>query len=248
MTLDVENKLSAMKEGGALLGKVRNKLAGMVAPGVTLLDIELEAARLLEETGGEVAFTKVQNYYWATCINVNEGVVHGIPTDYRIQDGDVVSIDVGLWFKGFYTDTSTSVIAGKGSEELKRFLNAGKESLQLAIAEAKLGNRVGHISQAIEKRLKQAGYNPIHELTGHGVGSKLHEKPHIPGILSGDISKTPLLQLGQTLAIEVIYAMGKPDIIIAEDGWTIETKDGKIAGLFEETVAITETGPLILTI
>lgn len=247
MTPEIEKKISCMQEGGRMLGEIRNQLAQMVAPGVTLMQIEEKANELLLKTGGEPAFKKVDNYHWATCINVNEGVVHGIPTNYVIKDGDVVSIDVGLWYKGYFTDTSTSCVAGEPNPDLEKFLQVGKQTLQMAIERARMGNRVGHISEIIENQLEKVGYHPIEELTGHGVGVKLHEKPHIPGVLDAQLQHSPLLHLGQTLAIEVIYTMGKPEIVVDADGWTIVTKDGKIAGLFEETVAITETGPLVLT-
>lgn len=240
-------KLTAMTEGGKYLGEIRQKLVDMVKPGLTLAQIDQQAEKLLLATGGEPAFKRVPDYSWSTCINLNQGIVHGIPDDTIIQDGDLVSIDVGLYYQGYYTDTSTSTIAGTAQPKLQKFLEIGRQALADGIAAATLGNRAGHISLAIEKSLAKHDLYAIPSLTGHGVGNELHEAPHIPGLLIGKLKKTPTLYPGQTLAIEVIYTPGSTDIITEPDGWTISTKDGTISGLFEETVAVLEEGPKILT-
>lgn len=244
--MDADLKIQAMSEGGQMLAEILKKLVAIAKVRVKLSEIEDEARKLLMETGGEPAFMKVPGYKWATCINLNEGVVHGIPNGREIKDGDLVKIDVGLFFHGYYTDTSTSVLVGE-NDELQKFLAAGRVALEKAIEQVKMGNRVGHISQSIQETLAKFELKAVPELTGHGVGRELHEKPYVPGVLSSPIDNTPLLYDGQTLAIEIIYTSGKPDLILANDGWTINTKDGKIAGLFEETVAVTSQGPLRLT-
>ena len=244
--MDADSKIQAMSEGGEMLAEILKKLVAIAKVRVKLSEIEDEARKLLMETGGEPAFMKVPGYKWATCINLNEGVVHGIPNGREIKDGDLVKIDVGLFFHGYYTDTSTSVLVGE-NDELQKFLAAGRVALEKAIEQVKMGNRVGHISQSIQETLAKFELKAVPELTGHGVGRELHEKPYVPGVLSSPIDNTPLLYDGQTLAIEIIYTSGKPDLILANDGWTINTKDGKIAGLFEETVAVTSQGPLRLT-
>lgn len=242
--MDLKKK-ELMIEGAKYLAEILNKLVEFSKSGVTLIEIDKLAEKLLNQHG-EPAFKKVPGYRWSTCINVNEGVVHGIPTDRILQDRDLVKIDVGLFYKGFYTDTSTSVIVGD-NQDLVEFLNVGKFALDSAIQQAKIGNRIGHISKSIQDILTKHGYSAIPELTGHGIGTQLHEKPYVPGVLVGKIENTPLLYEGQTLAIEVIYTSGSPNIILAKDGWTINTKDAKIAGLFEDTVAVTQEGPLVLT-
>ena len=241
------NKLQAMADGGHKLALVRQQLVDALRPGITLLEIDRLAEKLLLQTGGEPAFKKVRNYQWSTCINVNQGVVHGIPNQYRIQSGDLVSIDVGLYYQNYYTDTSTTVPVGVVPSELIHFLKIGKKSLKKAISEAKPGNRVGHITKAMQKTIESAGYSVVYNLTGHGIGTELHENPRIPCSLDKPIAKTPHLKIDQTIAIEAIYTLGKPNLVTEPDGWTISTQDGKMAGLFEETIAITANGPVILT-
>lgn len=240
-------KIKAMTEGGKRLIHVRKQLVEMLKPGLRLVDIDQKAEILLLETGGEPAFKRVPKYHWSTCININDGVVHGIPNKYKIKSGDLVSIDVGLFYQGYYTDTSITVPVGPINSEIKHFLKTGKKALKNAINETKLGNHIGHISQAIQKTITDAGYHVSHQLTGHGIGKELHENPRVPGDIKGNPLKTPALKLNQTLALEVIYTLGSPELITKQDGWTISTQDGKIAGLFEETVAVTESGPVVLT-
>jgi methionyl aminopeptidase len=244
---DLDKKIAAMTKGGKKLAAVRQQLEKLVVPGVSLAEIEQAAQKLIKQSGARIAFNTVPGYDWATCINVNDGVVHGIPHNREIKAGDLVSIDVGLLYDGYYTDTSVTVAAGEVSETLQQFLVVGQQALQLAIAEATAGKRVGHISQAIETCLRQAGYQPVKSLTGHGIGEKLHQKPYVPGFLSGPVQKTPVLKHGDTLAVEVIYAQGNGEIVVEDDQWTISTKDGTISGLFEETVLVTDLGSVILT-
>lgn len=240
-------EIQIMAEGGAKLGRVKKALANAVKAGVSALDIENLAMRLIKEEGAEPSFNKEQGYYWATCINVNEGMVHGIPTaDVVFNDGDLVSIDVGIFYKGFHTDTSVSVGVSP-DPELNKFINAGKVALTEAIKAAQEGNYLYQISEAIEREVKSRGHTPIKALVGHGVGKHLHEDPQIPCFVPGRIEDSPKIQRGMTLAIEVMYAQGSDKVEILEDGWTIAMRDGKMSGLFEETVAITETGTKVLT-
>jgi methionyl aminopeptidase len=241
------NKLQAMATGGLKLAQIRQEIINHIQPGTTLQKLDQLAEKLLFKTGGEPAFKKVPNYHWSTCININHGVVHGIPNLYQIKAGDIVSLDIGLYYHGYYTDTSITTPVGKIPKDIEKFLNVGENALKHAIAAACPNNHVGHISQSIQENIEKAGYSVVSELTGHGVGKKLHENPRIPCFLNEKIHHTPKLSVGQTLAIEVIYTMGKPNLITQSDGWTISTQDGKMSGLFEETVAITANGPLILT-
>ncbi len=187
----------------------------------------------------------VEGYHWATCLNVNQGVVHGVPTDYKLKKVDVLSVDIGLFYRGFHTDMAKTIeIEGKARHE---FLAAGRRALTKAIEASRPRNRVGHISQAIEESLKKGGFQPIKALVGHGVGRELHEPPQIPCYLKGRVENTERLEPGATLAIEVIYAQGKPGVVVGSDGWTVKTEDGKLAALFEDTVAVTQEGPAVLT-
>jgi len=237
-----------MSEGGAKLGRVKAALAEAVKVGVSAAEIDKLAFSLIEKEGAEVSFTKVPGYRWATCVTVNEGLVHGIPTkDVIFKKGDVVSVDVGVYHRGFHTDTSITV-GLEVTPETQKFLNVGKNALEKAIAKAKPGNHIMDISGAIEETVEKAGYTTIKALVGHGVGRELHEEPQIPCFVLGKVEESPKIVPGMVLAIEVMYAMGKDAVILMPDGWTIAMGDGKISALFEETVAITEAGPKVLTL
>jgi methionyl aminopeptidase len=172
--------------------------------------------------------------------------VHGIPSpDVVFKKGDIVSLDVGIYYKGFHTDTSFSVLIGHDPEKL-RFLAAGQQALNKAIRSAKVGRKLGDISGAIERLLIKSGYEPIRALVGHGIGRTLHEDPMIP-CYTGYVGEDFKLEEGVVLAVEVMYAQGSSEVKLDADGWTIRTKDGKMSALFEETVAVTHGGPVVLT-
>lgn len=236
-----------MTEGGEKLGRVKNALSKAVKAGVSAMEIEELAVKLIKEEGAEVSFSMVPGYSWATCITVNEGLVHGIPQkDMVFKAGDIVSVDVGVYFKGFHTDTSITVGIDL-SPENQKFLNVGKSALEKAISKARVGNHLYVISKAIEDEIEGHGYSTIKALVGHGVGRELHEDPQIPCFVPGKIEDSPKLTVGMVLAIEVMYAAGSDKVHVLEDGWTIAMRDGKMSGLFEETVAITADGPKVLT-
>lgn len=242
-----KKELKVMEEGGKLLSEIKEKLINSVKEGVNAKEMDSLADTLIEKTGGRPSFKMVENYSWAICVNVNEGVVHGIPKkDTVFEKGDVVSVDVGLFYKGFHTDTSFTV-AIDPDQETANFLKLGQKALKKGISKAVVGNRVYDISQAIEDTLKKGKATPIRALVGHGIGKSLHEDPQIPCFTSGKRQDTPEIPEGSTLAIEVMYTMGGSELGLAEDGWTISTQNGKIASLFEETVAVIGNGPLVLT-
>ncbi|MBI4129944.1 type I methionyl aminopeptidase [Candidatus Roizmanbacteria bacterium] len=245
-----------MQEGGEHLSHILNQILSHISPGVTPLELDRLAERLIKQAGGSPSFQTVGDYRWATCICVNDCVVHGIPTSTPLKEGDVVGVDVGILYKGYHTDTSwtlrvqNSKLKTQNSkpDKIDIFLETGEKALSNAITQVKPGNRIGHISRAIQETIEEAGYSVVHELIGHGIGTKLHEEPEVPGVLRKPVSKTPLLREGMMLAIEVIYTMGKPEVYIDDtDGWTIRTKDGTISALFEKTVAVVRDGVLVLT-
>jgi len=248
--LKTPQELQLMQENGTKLSTIMQQLISYTQVGTKLSDIEKLAVELMYDAGGKPGFAMVPGYHWATCININEGIVHGIPTDREIKNGDLVTIDTGMFYKGFHSDMAESFLVGtsKYSTEINNFLQAGREALEKAIAAAKPGSRIGYISQAIQQAIESAGYSVSYELTGHGVGRTLHEYPQIPGILTVELDQTPVIKSGMTLAIEVIYSMGDPDIITDEkDGWTIRMADGSLSAVFEKSVGITENGKMILT-
>lgn len=242
-----KGEIETMEEGGMLLSEVKKELIGAVKVGLTAKNIDSLAEKLIKEKGGKPSFRMVPNYSWATCVNVNEGVVHGIPKESIVfEKGDIVSVDVGIYYKGFHTDTSFTV-AIDGDEGIKEFLGVGKEALENGISKALVGNKIYDISKEIEGTLIEADLTPIRALVGHGIGKKLHEEPQIPCFTSGRRQDSPEIPEGATFAIEVMYTMGRSALGLDEDGWTISTRDGKIASLFEETVAVIGNGPLVLT-
>jgi methionyl aminopeptidase len=244
-------KLIAMREGGQKLARILEDLLARADRGVTLLFLEERAQKLIKDTGGSPSFQTVSGYTRATCLCVNEVVVHGVPSPYVLQEGDLLTIDVGLLYKGFHTDTAWTKIIGEGKAEgieKEKFLKVGEEALWKAIKEARPGNRVGHISQTIQRIIEKAGYSIVKSLVGHGVGRQLHEEPQVPGFLRGDIAGTALLTPGMTIAVEVIYAQGDGRVIYEnDDGWSIATRDQSLSAVFEHTIAITESEPIVLT-
>lgn len=253
--LKTKEEIGIMRLGGRILAEVLREVLSHMRVGVSELELDQLAEKLILEKGGEPGFKKVERYKHAICISTNDVVVHGIPTDYKLKEGDVVGVDCGVYYKGFHTDMAETVQIKNeklkmknDNEKIKKFLDTGKRALWAGIEQAKIGNRIGHISKTIQKVVEEQGYSAVRSLIGHGVGRELHEEPEVPGFLDGSISKTPLLEEGMTIAIEVIYNMGKSDVkYLGSDGWTIKTKDGSLSGLFERTIAITNNGPLILT-
>lgn len=242
------NQIEAMTIGGAMLGRVRKALYDFTQVGVSPKQIEYKARQLIKAEGGELSFTKVPGYRWATCINLNDGVVHGIPgSEVPLKSGDLVTVDVGVYYRGYHTDAAFSKVVGESTPAKDRFLKAGMEGLQNAIASVKAGGRIGDISEAMESTLTKYGYHATRELTGHGVGKELHEEPMISNVVTSPREKTPVMVVGQTLAIEIIYVEGKPGLVLEADGWTISTKDGTLSAVLEETVVVTQDGCSILT-
>jgi methionyl aminopeptidase len=252
LTVKTPAEIKIMASGGRILSDIRNKIAGAVKPGIKTIDLEKIACELIDKTGGQASFKMVPGYYHATCINVNEVVVHGIPGERQINEGDKVGIDVGLFYKGFHTDTSVTVRAGKQegkrAGEIDLFLEVGNRALNAAIKQAKPGKRVADLSKAMQETVETAGFSAVTALTGHGIGKNLHEEPAIPCFNMGKYENSPLLTEGMTIAIEIMYNEGVSDVVYEnDDGWTIATADGKMSGLFEHTVAVTREGPVILT-
>ncbi len=239
-------QINIMQEGGKISSEALKTAVEAVKPGISLKELDSISEDYIVTHGGKPSFKTVDDYRYATCINVNDGIVHGIPNSYRLKEGDLVSIDLGVLYKGLHTDVSWTVevvAPGKTAKE-EKFLDAGKKALDSAIKNCVLGNRVGNISNTIQTVIEKAGYTVSLDLVGHGVGADLHEDPYVPGY--GRKKDGPILKEGMVLAIEVIYQKGKPKIKTDADGWTLKTADGSLSGLFESTVAITKDDPLIL--
>lgn len=253
-----QEKIAAQIEGGEKLGTILNLLLEKAQIGISLMDIENEAQRLIKEAGGTPSFQTVEGYRWATCLCIDDDVVHGIPTDYVLNEGDVLTIDVGILYKGYHTDTAWTKIVtseskskneNKEETDIETFLKIGEQALWESVAQAKAGNRIGHISAATQQRIEGAGYSIIKSLVGHTVGKELHEEPQVPGYLKGSVDATPLLRDGMTIAIEIIYSQGTGTIVYSnDDGWTLCTKDGSLSAVFEHSILIDGDKPKVLTL
>lgn len=247
LQIKTPDEMKIMTEGGKKLGRVKKKLMRAVSEGISASEIEELASTLIAKEGAKPSFQMVSGYSWATCVNINEGLVHGIPKkEVVFKKGDIISVDVGMFYKGFHTDTAFTV-AVSPNKEINDFLSAGKMALKKAIAKAQPGNRIYDISKAIQTALENKKLSPIKAMVGHGVGKSLHEAPEIPCFVKAPRKKTAIIPKGAVLAIEVMYTKDSPEIEIDKDGWTIRVRSGKIAGLFEETVAVTSNGPIVLT-
>jgi methionyl aminopeptidase len=236
------NELSLMRGSGKISAKAMKKVLAAVKPGVNLLDLERIATEEIVSLGAKSSFKTEPGYKWTTCLTVNDEVVHGIPRDIALKKGDKLSIDLGALLKGWHTDMAWSVIVG---EESSKFLKIGEEALWKGVSQAVAGNRIGDISNAIQETIEGAGYQVVRSLIGHGVGKSLHEKPDVPGY--GEAHKGPLLQEGETLAIEAIYTEGTTEVKLAKDGWTISSQDGTLGGLFEMTVIVGKKKAEVIT-
>lgn len=250
ISIKTDKEIQIMAKGGKILAEVVWEVLKNAKPGVSEIELDTLAEKLILEKGGYPGFKKVNGYKNSICVSTNDVVVHGIPRDYKIKEGDVVGIDCGVFYKGLHTDMSETIrVRNSGSDEdsIDKFLEIGEKALDQAIKVAKAGNRVGHISKTIQDIVEGQGYSVVRSLVGHGVGKKLHEEPEVPGFLAVQTEKTPILRKGMTIAVEVIYNMGGYEVVLGSDNWTIRTEDKSISGVFERTIAITDKDPLILT-
>ncbi|EKD99746.1 MAG: hypothetical protein ACD_22C00184G0012 [uncultured bacterium] len=235
--------IALMVEGGKITALALRKVLDAAKTGAVLADLDKIAEEIIITSGAKPSFKMVEDYKFTTCLNVNEGIVHGIPNNYALRDGDVLSVDLGAFYKGFHTDLSYSVEIATNKEQ--KFLQAGENALNAAIAACTIGKHIGDISNSIQQIIQKAGYTVSTELVGHGVGKDLHEDPYIPGY--GKKNTGPEIKEGMVFAIEVIYQKGSPKLALERDGWTLRTADRSLSGLFEHTVAVTKNGSVVIT-
>lgn len=240
----MDTRDEAFIKGGSALGNIRRKLTGMVKPGLDLFEIESAARKLITASGAVPNFAFVDNYGFATCLMVNDEVVHCRPRHYRIKEGDLITVDVGLEWHGWQLDTADSLLAGRPDD---KFVETGRQALNKAIMAAKPGNRVGNISGIIQEILEKNGYSAVRQYCGHGLGRQIHEEPQIPCYLDGPAADTPLIKAGMVLAVEVMMNEGGHKVVLDKDGWRSRTADGSRSAQFEHSILVTTTGPKILT-
>jgi len=234
-----------MREAGELAAKVRNAVVEKVGPGVTTGELADYAGELIKEHGAVSAFLGYRKYPGQICVSVNEVVVHGIPGKLRIELGDVVSIDIGVKYRGYIGDTATTVMVGVVDPDVIRLVRSGEEALRAGIAKARAGGRVSDISHAIESVATKAGFSVVREFVGHGVGKRMHEEPQVPNF--GAPGRGATLKEGMTLALEPMINMGNAAVGVGEDGWTVSTCDLRPSVHFEHTVAVCNGAAEILT-
>jgi methionyl aminopeptidase len=239
-------EIQILREGGKILGSILRQIGEDVKIGNTGRQLTIKAEELIKEAGGAPSFKNYHGFPDALCVSINEAVVHGIPTDEPFKEGDLVGIDLGMKYKGFYTDTAMTVPVGKISKESQQLLDVTKESLDIAIKQLKIGGYISDIGKAIEELVKPYKYGIVKDLAGHGVGREVHEDPSVPNYYPG--KKTVKIFDGMVIAIEPMLIMGGNWKVKTKDnGWDVISKDGSLTAHFEHSIAITEDGPIILT-
>ena len=239
-------EIEGMARAGELVAETIALVGEHIQPGITTAELDRIADEFIRDRGGVPTSMGYRGFPAATCISPNAMVVHGIPGEYRVEDGDLISVDVGITLEGLIADSAFTFGVGEIAAEAQRLLEVCQEARDAGIAQARPGNHVGDISHAVQTVVEAAGFSVVRSLVGHGVGRSYHEDPQIPNF--GEPGRGALLQPGMTLAIEPMITAGGPDVYLHEDEWSISTQDGSLAAHFEHTVAVLEDGPRILTL
>ena len=237
--------LSAMREACRISAQALQLAGTLVQPGITTGEIDREIRKFIEKAGAKPSFLGYGGFPASACISVNDVVIHGIPGTRVIREGDIVSVDVGAYYNGFHGDNAATFAAGAIAPEAQALLDATRESLYEGIRAATAGNRIGDIGAAVQQYVEARGYSVVRQFVGHGVGTDLHEDPNVPNF--GTPGRGPRLIPGMTLAIEPMINMGSHEVKVLGDNWTTVTVDGRLSAHFEHTIAITNDGPVILT-
>ena len=245
IVLKSSEEIEKMAKAGGIVGEVLESIKSMIQTGITTKEIEVYADERIRALGGKPAFKGYRGYPASICTSVNDEVVHGIPSSRKLKDGDIISIDLGVYYDGFYGDGAVTVPVGKIDHETAALLQITEEALNLGIENAIVGKRVSDISHAIQSHVEKSGFSVVRTFVGHGIGRELHEEPQIPNY--GIPGKGPRLKEGMTLAIEPMVNSGTYEVRILGDGWTAVAIDGKKSAHFEHTVLVTTGKPKILT-
>lgn len=234
-----------MAEGGKILATVLKEIAAMVKPGVPTLELDRAAEALILSYGAKPAFKGYDNFPYSLCASVNENVVHGYPSDYKLKEGDIVGLDLGVLYKGFNTDMAVTVAVGEVSFEAKRLLKVTEKALRLGIKKARAGVKTGAIGNTIQRFIEDQGFGVVRTLCGHGIGKEVHEDPYVPNFGKRDTGVE--LKEGMVICIEPMVTAGDYNLRKSDDGYGFATKDGKLTAHFEHTIAITQDGCRLLT-
>jgi methionyl aminopeptidase len=240
-------EIEKMRRSGRIVREVLNAVSGVVAPGVSTMDLERVAEKKIQESGATSAFKGYYDYPCVLCTSINSEVVHGIPSEKRkLKVGDIVSIDCGVVLDGYYADAAVTVSVGSDVDpKVNKLLSVTRDALYRGIAKARVGNSIGDVGAAVQQHVESNGFSVVREFVGHGIGTRLHEEPQIPNY--GDPGRGPKLREGMVLAIEPMVNAGKAGVRVLDDKWTAVTEDGSFSAHFEHCVAVTKNGPLILT-
>ena len=240
------DEIKKMREAGRIVAEVLEIMEERVKPGVTTEELDRLAEEYIRSRGGVPSFLGYQGFPRSICTSVNDVVVHGIPDGTRLREGDIVGIDVGVILDGYHADAARTYAVGEVGERAKRLMEVTKRALEAGIEACRPGNRLGDISHSIERVVKEGGFSVVVQFVGHGIGREMHEEPQVPNF--GPPGRGPLLEPGMTFALEPMVNEGGYEVYVDRDGWTVRTVDGKLSAHYEHTVAVTEEGPLVLTL
>ena len=239
-------EVEKLYKAGQIVKETLQMVEALIAPGISTIEIDRKAEEFILSKGAMPGFKGLYGFPATLCVSIDDEVVHGMPSDRRLKEGEIFSVDVGSYIDGYYGDHAKSFAVGQIDEDRKRLIDVTRQCLIDAIKVVKPGNRIGDIGFAVQKRAEENRYSVVRELVGHGIGEKLHEEPQIPNF--GTPNTGPIIKEGMCFAIEPMINMGKPEIYTKDDGWTVCTKDGLPSAHFEHTITITESGAKILTI
>lgn len=243
--IKTEDEVKRMKESAEILSKTFGLIKSLMKPGIRTIEIDMKAEEFIRKNGGIPSFKGYQNYPATLCISVNQQVVHGIPSNYILTDGDIVSVDGGVFYKGYHSDMAYTFAIGVIPPITQKLIEVTKEALYLGIKKVREGLRLGDLGNTIQLYVEANNFSVVRELVGHGIGKSLHEAPQVPNY--GTKGKGVVLKEGMTLAIEPMVNMGKRDVITSSDGWTVISKDGLPSAHFEHTVLVKKNEAEILT-
>ena len=240
-----QKEIEKMRASGRLVGQVLQALRRMVGPGVTTLEVDTAADKMIRDAGAYPTFKGYNGFPFSICASVNEQIVHGFPSSYELREGDIFSIDIGATLDGFVGDTATTIPVGTASEDRLKLIRVTEECLELAIEQCRAGKHLGDIGWAVQSHAEEHGYSVVRDYVGHGIGRRMHEDPQIPNY--GKPGKGPKIKKGYVFAVEPMVNMGSYYTKTLKDGWTVVTVDGLPSAHAEHTIAITEDGPEVLT-
>ena len=243
--LRLPEEIAKIRTSNLIVAEILNELKEKVKPGIATIELDVIASELARKKGASPAFKGYRGYPFSLCTSVNFEVVHGLPSDRVLVEGDIISLDFGVYYKGYYGDAAVTVPVGNVSPEAARLMEITQEGLYDGIKEARAGNRLGDISAAVQCRVEAAGFSVVRDFVGHGIGKNLHEEPQIPNY--GVRGRGVELKAGMVLAIEPMVNEGTHKVRILPNGWTVVTEDVKLSAHFEHSVAITDNGPEILS-